>query len=80
MAKRGGPCLRRDGRRRHGGPYAVSAATTALPVTRPLPALGARSLPLSATVEPQQYTLGMGVPSLSVSWLSVATFMPPCVL
>ncbi len=60
--------------------YAFSASTTALPLTRPLPALGERSLPLSATVEPQQYTLGMGLPSLSVSWLSVVIFMPPCVL
>ena len=34
----------------------TSASTTALPLTRPLPALGLRSLPLSATVEPQQYT------------------------
>ena len=35
---------------------------------------------LDVTVEPQQYTLGMGVPSLSVSWLSVVIFMPPWVL
>lgn len=61
-------------------PSASRAATMALPVTRPEPAFGDRSLPLSGVVEPQQYTFAIGLPWLSTIWLSVAIFRPPWVL